>query len=289
MIVKDSSKNLNCFKGSLRYFAHKGLYLILINLVPAVLIPFVLSPSTTMYYLYNIGNLDTSSLGAMLRFTFDIPYSYWYIGVIGIVLLIFTVAITLGVIDGHMRVGEFTVSPRMWKSRLNYNILTAIKGVVVAAISLEFYNVVATLLYYLWANVFSSPTMVLMLSIITFVLMELGMIFTMSCFILWPPYMLHTGMRSGEALKTAWSSISGRLFQTVLGIVVAVMPIQAVMAITAALDLGGICRTVLDAIAYAVIMPFYFVVMYNTFYEVTGTERMDLTANSNKRSIWSKR
>ena len=289
MIVKDSSKNLNCFKGSLKYFAHKGIYLILINLIPAVLLPFALSPSASTYYLFAIKHLDTSSLGDLFRIMFDIPYSFWYIGLIGVALLIFTVAITFGVIDGHMRVGEFTVSPRMWKSRLNYNILTAIKSVIVAFISLEFYNIIATLLYYLWANVFSNTTMVLILSIITLVLMELGMIFTMSCFILWPPFMLHTGMRSGEALKTAWSSISGRLFKTVLGIVVAVLPIQAVMVVTAAFDLGGICRTVLDSISYAIIIPYYFVIMYNTFYEVTGTERMDLEVNAHKRSIWSKK
>lgn len=215
------------------------------------------------------------------------PYSFWYIGIIGAVLLVFSAAITFGVIDRHMRVGEFTISPNRIKSRLNYNILTAIKFVIVAIASLEFFNIVATLLYYLWANVFADYAAKMVFSCCTLVIMELSMIFTMSWFILWPPFMLHTGMKTSAAFKTAWSSMSGRLFRTVFAILVIVVPLQIVMIITAACNLGDICRTVLDAISYAIIVPYYITLMYNTFYDITGTERMDIEAK--KKNIWAKK
>jgi len=287
MIVKDSTKNLNCFKDTWRYFADKGIYLILINLIPALLLPFALSPSVTMYYLFDMKTLDVTHIENLFGYMWDVPYSFWYIGIIGVVLLIFTAAITFGAIDRHMRVGEFTVSPRKIKTRLNYNVLTSIKFVVLAFISLEFFTIVATLLYFLWATIFKNIITAIVFSCITLIVMEFCMIFTMSWFLLWPPFMLHTGMKSSTAFKSAWSSMSGRLMKTAFSIAVIVVPIQLIMIITAACHLGVVCRTVLDGIAYAIIIPYYVTLMYNTFYEITGTERMDLEVK--KKDIWAKK
>lgn len=287
MIVKDSTKNLNCFKSTWKYFADKGIYLILLNIIPALLMPFMLSPSRTMYILFEMDTVDSSSLGNLFLQMWNLPFSFWYIGIIGLVLAIITVAITFGVIDRHMRVGEFTVSPSRIKVRLNYNILTSLKFVLISVVALEFYNIVSTLLFFLWITVFPSHTTALVFSCITLVLMELSMIYTMSWFILWPPFMLHVGMKSGEALKRAWSGMAGRIVRTALAIVVVVVPFQAVMVITACFNLGDVCSTVLDGIAYAVIVPYYLTLMYNTFYDVTGTERMDIEATKN--NIWSKK
>ena len=286
MIVKDSSKNFNCFKSTWRYFVSNGMYLVLINLVPTLLLTFLLSPSSTMYYLFQMKTVDTSDIANLFDAIWHMPFGLWYLGVIGLVLIVLTGAITFGVVDRHMRVGEFTVSPRYIKTRLNYNLLTAIKFVALAVVSLEFYNIVTTVLYFLWANVFSNQTTALVFSIITMLVMELGMMFTMSQFILWTPYMLHTGLKSGAAFKMAWSNMSGKTFKTIITIATIVLPLQLIMVITAALDCGEACRVILDALSYALVVPFYFTLMYNTFYEVTGTERMDLAAS--KKDIWSK-
>jgi len=287
MRVKDSAKKLNSLKGTLRYFGDKGIYLVLINLLPSLLLPFVISPSATMYYLFEMDGINTASLGELFASMWKLPYEFWYIGFIGIVLLIPSAAISFDVIDRHMRIGEFTVSPGRIKTRLNYNLLTAIKFVVVAFVALEFYNVVGTLLYYLWANVCSERATALVFSVLTLCIMEFCMICTMAQFILWPPYMLHTGMRSGRAFKAALSSMSGRGMRAAFSIFIIVLPIQIVMIITAALNLGVVCRTVLDGIAYAIVVPYYLTLMYNIFYDVTGTERMDLEMKKN--DIWSKK
>ncbi len=287
MIVKDSTKNFDCFKSTWRYFIDKGLYLILINLLPSALIPFVLSPSTTMYYLLEFDASSPHDLGNMFVKVWGLPFSFWYIGLIGIALLALSAAITFGVIDRHMRVGEFTVSPRRVKTRLNYNVLTAFKFVVVAFISLAFFNILATLLYYLWITVFTNATTAMVFCCLTLVVMEIGMVCTMSLFILWPPFMLHTGMKSWYAFKNAWSSMSGRVLRTMLSIIVVVLPFQIVMVITSVCKLGTVAHVVLDALAYAVIVPYYITLMYTTFYDVTDTERMDLT--SKKKNIWSKK
>lgn len=58
------------------------------------------------------------------------------------------------------------------------------------------------------------------------------------------------------------------------------------MIITGALHCGVVSEVLLDAIAYLCVVPFYITLMYNVFYEVTGTERMDL--QQMKKDIWSK-
>lgn len=287
MRVKDSSKNLNCFKATWQYFGDKGFYLMLINILPSLLLPFAVSPSVTMYYLFDMKNLDVTSIASLFNYMWDVPYSFWYIGVIGAIVLMFSVAITFGVIDRHMRVGEFTVSPSRVKDRLNYNVLTAIKSVAVAFISLEFYNIVATLLFYLWAAVFADFALRMTFSVLTLIIMEISMIYTMSWFILWPPFMLHTGLKTSSAIKSAWGSMGGRLSKTAFSIITVVVPLQIVMIITACFDLGIVCRTVLDAVSYIIIIPYYITLMYNTFYEVTGTERLDLELK--KKNIWTKK
>lgn len=287
MRVKDGSKNLNCLKSTLRYFGDKGIYLMLINLLPAMLLPFTISPSVTLYYLFDIKKLEITSISQIFEYMWNVSYSFWYIGIIGVVILIFTLAITFGVIDRHMRVGEFTLSPARVKTRLNYNVLTSIRFVVMAAISLQLYNIIATLLYYLWATVCSTFALTMAFTVITLIILETCMIYTMSWFILWPPFMLHTGLRSSSALKSAWGSMAGRLNRTAFSIAVIVLPFQTVMAITAACNLGIVCRTLLDVIAYAVIIPYYVTLMYTTFYDVTGTERMDIITKNN--NIWTKK
>lgn len=285
MIVKDGARNLNCFKRTWRYFGDKGVYLVLINLLPALLLPFALSPSVTMYYLFDMKSVDIHRISSLFGYMWDTHYSFWYIGLIGLVMLVFSAAITFGVIDRHMKLGEFTLSPSRLKARLNYNILTALKFVIVAYISLEFFNVVATLIYFLWGAVFKSYVTALVFSSITLFTLELCMIYTMSWFILWPPFMLHTGLKSSSAFKAAWSSMGGRLTKTAFSIFIVVVFFQLVMIVTAAFNLGIICRTVLDGVAYAVIIPYYVTLMYNTFYEVTGTERMDIERK--KKNIWA--
>ena len=285
MIFRDGNRNLNCFKSTWRYFGDKGIYLVLINLLPALMLPFALSPSVTMYYLFDMKYINIHSISALFSYMWDMHYSFWYIGLIGLVILVFSLAITFGVIDRHMRIGEFTLSPSRIKARLNYNVLTSLKFVAVAFISLEFFNIVATLVYFLWATVFKSYVTTLVFSALTLVTLELCMIYTMSWFILWPPFMLHTGLKSSAAFKSAWSSMGGRLTKTAFSIFVIVACFQIVMIVTAAFRLGNLLRIVLDGIAYAIIIPYYVTLMYNTFYEVTGTERMDIELK--KKDIWA--
>lgn len=286
MRVKDSSRSNQCFKQAWKYFFDKGAYLMLLSVAPALLLPFLLSPSSTLYYLFDYKTINPKNFADMYVSMRELPFSYWYLGIIGLVLLVFFVAIMYGVIDTHMRIGVFTIAPDRVKTRLNFNLLTSLTFCVLALVSFELFNLLGTVLYYLWWVTFKSRVTWLVFSSITVVLMQFLMILLMSIVILWPPYCLHTGLPMRSALRQAVRSISGKVSKTFFTILLSIVPVELCMIITGALHCGVVSEVLLDAIAYLCVVPFYITLMYNVFYEVTGTERMDL--QQKKKDIWSK-
>lgn len=287
MRVIDSTKNMNCFKATWKYFIDKGAYLALIFVAPSLFIPFLLSPTSTLYYLFKYDSINPQNFGDMYLDMRDLPFSYWYLGIIGLVLLVFAIAITLGVIDRHMRLGEFTVSPSRVKNRLNYNILTALRFGITAFAAMELSNLLTSVMYYLWWVAFKSRVTWLVFSILTLLVNQFVMLAVMSWLILWSPYCLHTGLSAKDAFVRAVDSMSGRVIRTALTLFSCVAPIELVMIITGALDAGVISQFLLDVISYLIVVPFYITLMYTVFYDVTGTERMDYVRK--KTDIWSKK
>jgi hypothetical protein len=248
--------------------------------------PFLLSPSSALYYLLNYLRLDRPrSFGELYLEMRSLPYDFFFIGIIGIVLMFIATAILFGVVDRHMRVGEFTISFSRAKTRINFNLLAAFKFVTVAAVAFEMCNVLISAFYYLWSFVFAKSATWVVLSVLSFLLVYFAFLLFMSTIILWPPFMMHTGLTTKEAFRTAWRQISGKVKYVSLTLFLAILPFAAVMIITGALECGIIVSTLLDGVAYAVLIPFYITLMYNIFYDVTGAERIDLE----KIDIWSKK
>lgn len=258
----------------------------LMSVAPALLLPFLISPSANLYYLFDFDKINPQNFADMYVSMRELPFSYWYLGLIGLALLVFFVAIMYGVIDTHMRIGVFTIAPSRVKTRLNFNLLTSLTFCTLTLVFFELFNVLGTALYYLWWVTFKSRVTWLVFSSLTLVVMQILMIHVMSVMILWPPFCLHTGLPKKAALRQAVRSISGRVGKTFFTIFVVLLPVEICMIVTGALNCGVIAEFLLDAIAYLYVVPFYITLMYNIFYEVTGTERMDLEMK--EKDIWSK-
>ena len=82
-----------------------------------------------------------------------------------------------------------------------------------------------------------------------------------------------------------WRQMSGKILKSMLTLFVVVAPLQIIMIIVGSLTSNLVARVILDGLAYAIVLPYYVILMYNVFYDVTGTERMDLQ----KVDIWSKK
>lgn len=286
MRVKDGLKRRHYFKEAGKYFVENGIGLVLVNLIPCMLLPFAFSPSGMLYMLFSATGGDEPTLKQVLTGMFDTSYSFWYIGLIGLLLLTFSVAISFGAVDRHMRVGELTFGLRSVKSRLNYNLTTAIKFVLTLAVCLELFEFLISLLYYMWMAIFDGKVVRIVFCAISCALTEVPALLLLSMMLLWTPYMLHVGMRSSDAFKASWRAAASRVWSIALCLLSVTLPFQCLSILVAALDLGPIVRTIVDGLSYAFFIPYYIALTYTVFYDVTGTERMD--RQQNVKDIWKK-
>lgn len=276
---------MNILKPTLKYFFDKGPQLVLLTIVPSLLSALLFSPSASLYYLTEYRDAYASDFAEMYRQIHSLPYDFFYLGIIGFVLYVFVLALLFGIVDRHMRIGEFTLSFRRAKTRINYNILTAVKFTVLFLVVLFVGDVLLAALYYLWVVALGSGAGWLVLSLFSRLLVAAFLIFFASSMLLWPPFMLHTGLRSRDAFRMGWRQMSGKVLKCMLTLLVVVVPFQIAMVIVGTVSDSTVARVILDGLAYAVILPYYVIMMYNVFYDVTGTERMDLQ----KIDIWSKK
>ena len=276
---------MKCLKATLSYFFDKGAQMVLLAVVPALLSALVFSPSAGLYFLMCYWDLHADSFASLYTQMHFLSYDFFWAGIIGLVLYFFVIALLFGIVDRHMRIGEFTVSFRRAKTRINYNILTALKFGVTAGVIFEVGDLLLTLLYYAWASVFGSGEAWLVFGILSWAAVSAMLLYTMAAILLWPPFMLHTGLRSRDAFKMGWRQMSGRLPSSVLTLLVCIVPFVVVMSVIGAVTSSTVARVVMDGVALAVCVPYYITLMYVQFYDVTGTERMDLQ----KTDIWSKK
>lgn len=276
---------MKCFKPTLEYFFNKGAQLVLLSIVPSLLSALVFSPSAGLYYLLNYRHIAAENFVELYEDMHFLPYDFYWAGIIGLVLYCLAVALLFGIVDRHMRIGEFTISFSRAKTRLNYNILTALRFSLVVGVAFVLGDLILTVLYYFWATAFGAGEAWLVMSIISWLLVSCGLLVFCCSIQLWPPFMLHTGLRSRDAFKMGWRQMSGRIFSSAITMLLAVVPFQAVMFLVGGLTDSTAARVVLDGLAFAVVLPYYITMMYVNFYDVTGTERMDLQ----KTDIWSKR
>ncbi len=276
---------MKCLKATLSYFFDKGAQMVLLSVVPALLAALIFSPSAGLYMLMCYEDLHADSFASLYEQMHFLPYDFYWVGIIGLVLCFVALALLFGIVDRHMRIGEFTLSFRRAKTRINYNILTAVKFGLVAGVIYELCDVLLTLFYYAWARLFGSGEAWLVISLFTLIAVAALFLFVMSSLLLWSPFMLHTGLRTRDAFKMGWRQMSGRVFSCMFTLLVCVIPFAVVMTVVGAVTANTVARVVLDGVAMAVVLPYYVTVMYVQFYDVTGTERTDL----NKTDIWSKK
>lgn len=276
---------MKCLKATLAYFFDKGAQMVLLAVVPSLLTALLFSPSAGLYMLLEFETVNTEGFAALYEQMHFLPYDFFWVGIIGLVLCFFVLALLFGIVDRHMRIGEFTISFSRAKTRINYNILTAAKFGLTVGVIFELCDLLLTLLYYVWAQVFGAGAAWLVFALISLLAVGVLLLFIACAILLWPPFMLHTGLRTRDAFRMGWRQMSGRVSSSALTLLVAVLPFVAVMLIVGGITDSTVARVILDGLSIAVGIPYYVTLMYVQFYDVTGTERMDLQ----KTDIWSKK
>ena len=276
---------MKCLKATLSYFLDKGAQMVLLSVIPSLMAALLFSPSAGLYFLMQYEDLHSESFASLYKQMHTLPYDFFWVGIIGLVLCFAVIALLFGIVDRHMRIGEFTVSFRRAKTRLNYNFLTALRFGVVAGVIFELCDVLLTLLYYAWASLIGNGVGWLVPAVLSWLAVCGVGIFVFCSVLLWPPFMLHTGLRARDAFKMGWRQMSGRLPSCMLTLSVCFVLFVVIMSIVGSLTESTVARVIVDGLAIAVFIPYYITMMYVQFYDVTGAERMDLQ----QPQLWSKK
>ena len=120
-----------------------------------------------------------------------------------------------------------------------------------------------------------------------FTLLIIGILLTItvSIMILWPPFMLHTGLTSGNAFRMSFAQIKGSITKIAMNIILLFLPFYVIMLLNSLFDWSFVIGYVLDALSVLLVYMFYIILMYTIFYDVTGLERMDQVKKKNI-NIW---
>jgi hypothetical protein len=269
-------------KMTLAYTNRKFWYLLMISCLPAVLIAFFVSISSSLNFLINYFAMDVGSFAAVCGNILVFNGRLIWLGVCGVVLVPFFLSVLMGAIERHMRIGEFNVGMSRIRVRLNFNFLTALKFTTLIVAIFAFGKLAQATIYYAVAKSFI-PEVALAISAVFYVLVFATESFLFSLIILWTPTMLHTGLSTFKSFGMAIRQIIRIVPQIMLTLLVPTLPIVALMALNSIINLR--IGVLLDALYLSLIFLYYTVLMYTVFFDINGIERADMKA----MDIWKKK
>jgi len=272
-------------KSTLRYFKSKSALLFLIAAIPCAMAPFLVSPSSLIYIICQWQPEDYSDYAQLFSRMIGVnPHLFW-IGIIGVVLIVFSYVIIFGAIDRHMRTGELNLT--RFKTRFNYNFLTALRYSLALFFILESFNVVNLGFCILWARICKSIAFFYVLCALSFIILSALLILVFSLILLWAPCMLHMGLSSWSAFKMGVRQSRGHILKTGVALSVSIFPFFALMILNALVVTNAGFAYLVDVITFMFITVFYSGLMYTVYYKVMGLERMDLQKED--KNIWSRK
>ena len=121
------------------------------------------------------------------------------------------------------------------------------------------------------------------MTIVAFVLFQGIAIVFFVMGVLWVPECVITGMAPKQALSTALAMGKGHIGKIFLGAMMGVLPAFGISMISAFVD--PVTRTVLNAVAVALVVAYVPAFAFTAYYEISDLEREDLNPVKN---VWNR-
>lgn len=273
--------NMKYLKMTMSYANNKVWYLLLLALVPSILVSFLMTPYGALNYFCNFSHFYTSSFGEMYLAVTGISVRFFWLGIIGIIVVPFFFSVLFGAVERHMRTGDFNLGFNRIRTRLNYNYVSALIFTMTLFIAFELFKFLQVIMFYMLCRTMITGW-ALGLSIVWYVILYFVEIFLLSAAILWVPTMLQTGLNSTKALGLSVRQGVRYSLGTIFILLIPTLPMLAFMVVNAILGLK--IEIVLNTIMLTMASVFYVVLMYTMFFDINGIEREDLK----KVDIWKK-
>lgn len=266
-------------KLSLQYMKRRWLYVLAYSILPAIVFTLTSKPVSIFNAIVSLkDNTDAKFIDVWLGATEISLKGFLLLILSGLLLIVFASAFC-GLMERDMRLGDLT--NKKFFGRVNNNFLIVFKIFFVFVIMLELFGVMNSALIYLWYRisrgnyiVFTvlASTSLTILSIVFVAFAALG--------ILWIPTMIVTGLNMRKSLVEALQLIKGKVFKMIFNILLPLVPFYAVVMVCNYFNIGWLCFFS-ELILHLFIIGYYFVLMFVTYFDATGTDREDL-----KKKIW---
>ena len=262
---------------STKYVFKNFIYLLPFAILPAVF----LSASTdekSMVAVINAileGNIGTWTFQELFRAISVLNFASWeaiVFGLVGIILIVFCVALMMALLEKHMRIGKRTFNGLLGK--LNDNILSTSGVVVLVLLIYELWTLLlAALLFFVSRITIAAVAYVLAAAV--FVAMHVVLMVSIGTIYLWLPCMQITGFRAFEALVYSYQLINPIRWRITFAQILVLFVAESLICACAVYVPTAIAFRVVAAALYAGILMIYCVRMQIAYFDRDNIERAD--------------
>ena len=263
---------------SFEYMRRRFGSVLMYSILPAIIFTLTSSPVSIFNKIIELTTLEGANFVNVWLGATELGWQgLLYLILSGLMFIIFTSAFA-GLMERDMRLGDLT--HQKFFHRVNNNFLIVLKVFIVFVLFLEIFGIINSSLVYLWYKVFSSKEIFITMAVLSVTITTIIFVALASLGILWIPTMVMTGLNMRKSLVESLRLIKGKVFKTVLAIMLPAIPFYGLVMLTNYFDIAWLnffSELMLNIFACG----YYFVLMFVLYFEATGLDRED-----KKKKIW---
>ena len=262
---------------SSKYIGKNLLFILPFAVIPAFFLSISTDEEALISVLKNLfsGNVQNTTYGDIFRAISVLNFASWQavvFGIIGIILMVFCVALLMAFLDKHMRFGKRTYTG-LW-SKLNDNFLSTCGYGFFVILGYEIWCIL-TAAFLFFVSRISIDAVAYPLVVAFYFGMHVALIYAIGLVYLWLPCMQMTGFRALEAWQYSYQLISTVKWRILIGQLIFLLATEGVICVCAWFAPNFVIFTVLTTVLYTVLMLVYCVRMQIAYFDRDNIQRAD--------------
>ena len=195
-------------------------------------------------------------------------------GAVGIIALVFCVALLMAMLEKHMRIGKRTFNGVF--SKLNDNFISTCGYALLLLAIYEVWTLLTSALLFLVSR-FTVGVLAYILCALVYLGMHVVLLYAVSIIYLWLPCMQITGFRATEALYYSNRLANPVKWRILLGQILFLFVSETTVCLCVLFAPNPVLLMVLTTSFYAILIMVYCVRMQIAYFDLDNIERADLT------------
>ncbi len=263
---------------SSKYVCKNFLYLIPFAILPALFLSISTDQAAMEAVLGAVGKgkIGEWTFSQIFRAISVLNFATWeaiVFGIIGIIVIIPSVALLMAMLEKHMRIGKRTFNGLLGK--LNDNFISTFGGVVLLLVGYEIWTLLLSAILFLVSRI-DVAVVAYIFAVLVFLGFHVLLTIAISTVYLWVPCMQITGFRTFEAFQYAYQLMGEIQWKIVVGQLIVLLLMEGIICLCAMLLPVGIIFTLVTTGLYACIILIFCVRMQIAYFDRDHIERKDI-------------